>query len=119
MSFTITGTIVEIKPTQQVTETFQKREFVVLAVETVGDKQYDNYPKFQVTQNKCDLLDAFVEGQEVTVSFNVKGNKWEKEGNTNYFVSLQAWKIEGTNSATVEDQPEANEGQTNNDELPF
>ena len=30
MSFSITGTIVEIKPTQQVTETFQKREFVLL-----------------------------------------------------------------------------------------
>ena len=99
MAFELTGKILEITPTQQVTNTFQKREFVVSAPDKVGDNEYPNFPKFQVTQNKCDLLDAFVVGQEVKVSFNVKGNKWVKEGKDNYFTSLQAWKIEGTNSA--------------------
>jgi len=90
MAFELTGTIIEITETVQVTNTFQKREFVVSAPDKVGDKEYDNYPKFQVTQNKCDLLDAFTPGQEIKVSFNVKGNKWVKDGKDNYFTSLQA-----------------------------
>ena len=110
MAFELTGTIVEITETVQVTNTFQKREFVLSSPDKVGDKEYDNYPKFQVTQNKCDLLDAFTPGQEVKVSFNVKGNKWIKDGKDNYFTSLQAWKIEGTNSApaytTEQDTPD-------------
>jgi len=116
MAFELTGTILEITPTQQVTGTFQKREFVVSAPDKVGDKEYDNYPKFQVTQNKCDLLDAFTPGQEVKVSFNVKGNKWQKDGKDSYFTSLQAWKIEGTNSA-----PAYTPGQATPDteDLPF
>ncbi len=60
---------------------------------------WTNFGNISNAQNKCDLLDAFVVGQEVKVSFNVKGNKWQKDGKDNYFTSLQAWKIEGTNSA--------------------
>ena len=107
MAFELTGTIIEITPTQQVTGTFQKREFVVSAPDKVGDNEYPNFPKFQVTQNKCDLLDAFTVGQEVKVSFNVKGNKWQKDGKDNYFTSLQAWKIEGTNSAPAYTQEQS------------
>ena len=116
MAFELTGKILEITPTQQVTDTFQKREFVVSAPDKVGDNEYPNFPKFQVTQNKCDLLDAFVVGQEVTVSFNVKGNKWVKEGKDNYFTSLQAWKIEGTNSAPAYTPEQAT---TDAEDLPF
>lgn len=119
MAFELTGTILEITPTQQVTGTFQKREFVVSAPDKVGDNEYPNFPKFQVTQNKCDLLDAFTPGQEVKVSFNVKGNKWIKDGKDNYFTSLQAWKIEGTNQAQ-KDAPAAPPHNFGLDEgLPF
>jgi len=101
----LTGKLIVINPTQQITETFKKREFVIEKSETAPNGQvYTDYIKMQFIQNKCDLLDAFVTGQEVTVAFNVKGSKYEKEGNVNYFVNLQAWKIEGTNSAPVEEQ---------------
>ena len=116
MSFELTGKLIVLEPTQQITETFKKREFVIEVIETAGDNEYTNYPKFQVIQNKCDILDAFVLGQDVTVSFNVKGNKWEKDGKTNYFTSLQAWKIEGTTPAPVEEQQAPAD---NSEDLPF
>ena len=28
------------------------------------------------------------------MSFNLKGNKWERDGKVNYFTNLDAWKIE-------------------------
>mgnify|MGYP003121634974 CR=1 FL=1 len=116
MAFELTGTILEITPTQQVTASFSKREFVVSAPDKVGDNEYPNFPKFQVTQNKCDLLDAFTPGQEVKVSFNVKGNKWQKDGKDSYFTSLQAWKIEGTNPAPAYTPEQFTPGT---DDLPF
>ena len=45
-----------INPTQQVSEKFSKREFVVT------DSSNGNYPQdilFQATQDKCPLLDGF------------------------------------------------------------
>ena len=100
MAFELEGKLLVINPTQEITATFKKREFVIETSETAGNGQtYTDYIKFQIMQNKCDLLDAFVVGQEVKVSFNVKGNKWQKDGKDSYFTSLQAWKIEGTNSA--------------------
>ena len=118
MAFELTGKLIVINPTQEITATFKKREFVIETSETAGNGQtYTDYIKFQITQNKCDLLDAFVVGQDVKVSFNIKGNKFEKEGNTNYFTNLNCWKIEGTNQAPEQSTPVQNEN--NNDDLPF
>jgi hypothetical protein len=30
----------------------------------------------------------------VKVSFNIKGNRWEKDGKVNYITNLDAWRIE-------------------------
>jgi hypothetical protein len=32
--------------------------------------------------------------EEVKIWFNLKGNKWERDGKVNYFTNLDAWKIE-------------------------
>ena len=32
--------------------------------------------------------------------FNLRGNKWEKEGKVNYFTNLDVWKIEGVTSSS-------------------
>ena len=119
MAFELEGKLIVINPTQEITATFKKREFVIETSETAGNGQtYTDYIKFQIMQNKCDLLDAFVTGQDVKVSFNVKGNKFEKEGNTNYFTNLNCWKIEGSNQAP-QDTPVQSVSDQNNDDLPF
>lgn len=125
MSFELKGTICHIGDTQHVSDKFRKREFVITITEEINGKTYTNYAKFQTTQNKCDLLDNCTEGQEVTVQFNIKGNKWERDGKENFITSLEAWRIESTGK-----QPTGNgvpPSNTNNynpspagaDDLPF
>ena len=32
--------------------------------------------------------------EEVKISFNIRGRKWEKDGKVSYFTNLEAWRIE-------------------------
>ncbi len=96
MSYEIEGSVSEIFETQQISDTFKKREFVIEKKETIPnrDEPIINYVKFQMTQNRCDLIEGFSVGQEVKVSFNIRGNKWEnREGGISYFTNLEAWRI--------------------------
>ena len=88
----ITGKILVINDTQQVSDTFQKRSFVLTYVE---NPQYPEHITFELIQERCSLIDGFQVEQEVEVSFNLRGRKWTNpEGETKYFNSLQAWRIE-------------------------
>jgi hypothetical protein len=86
----VAGKIVAIMPTQVVSEKFSKREFVV--------ETPDQYPQqilFQLTQDKCTLLDTLKVGQEVDVHLNLRGRSWQNpQGETKYFNTLEAWKID-------------------------
>jgi hypothetical protein len=86
----VAGKIVAIMPTQVVSEKFSKREFVV---ETPS--QYPQQILFQLTQDKCSLLDGLQVGQEVDVHLNLRGKSWvNPQGETKYFNTLEAWKID-------------------------
>lgn len=99
MSFEISGSIVEIYPTQQVTDKFKKREFILEVKETSNTGfEFTEYIKFQAVQDKCNLLDGFNQNDQVKVSFNLRGRKWEKDGQVSYFTNLDAWKIESERS---------------------
>jgi len=88
----VKGKIVEISQTQQVTDTFKKREFVL---EFAENPQYPEFVKFEMIQDKCGLLDNYQTGNEVTISFNLKGRKWnDPKGGVKYFNTLQAWRIQ-------------------------
>ncbi len=92
MSYKLTGTVKQIGSTVQVTEKFKKREIVV----TDTSSMYPQHVTFQLTQDKCDLLDMFHEGQSVEVSFNVEGREYtdKNTGEIKHFNSLTAWRIE-------------------------
>jgi hypothetical protein len=112
----VAGKIVAIMPTQVVSEKFSKREFVV---ETPS--QYPQQILFQLTQDKCSLLDGLQVGQEVDVHLNIRGKSWTNpQGETKYFNTLEAWKIDvlGAVSTPQAKQPTtpANEEE---DDLPF
>ena len=88
----IKGKILELKDTVQVTDTFKKREFIV---EYAENPQYPEFVKFELVQDKCDLIDNLSVGQEVEVHFNLRGRKWtDPQGEVKYFNSLQAWRID-------------------------
>lgn len=94
MSFEITGKVIDILPVNQVSDKFRKREFVIEKKEAGGAGVFIDYIKFQLLQEKCDLINESFMNEEVKVTFNIKGNKWEREGRVNYFTNLDAWKIE-------------------------
>jgi len=94
----ITGNIVEIFETQQITDSFKKREFVV---EYSENPSYPEFIKFEIIQDRCALLDDYKPGDNVSVSFNLKGRKWtDPQGQTKYFNSLQAWRLEEVSSGS-------------------
>jgi hypothetical protein len=69
---------------------FRKREVVI-----VTDEQYPQFLLVEFTQDKCDLLNSFTEGDLVKISINLRGREWiNPEGEAKYFNSIQGWRIE-------------------------
>lgn len=97
----ITGKLHVKYPTTQVSDKFKKREFVLELIEEVNGNNYTNYAKMQLVQNKCDILDKFNEGDNVKVSFNIKGNRWEKDGKVQYFSTMDCWKLSTSGTAAA------------------
>jgi hypothetical protein len=104
MAFEITGKVIDISPVNQVSDKFKKREFVIEKKEAGGSAVFIDYVKFQLIQDKCDLINESFLNEEVKIWFNLKGNKWERDGKINYFTNLDAWKIEKTSSGSSRDQ---------------
>jgi hypothetical protein len=90
--FNITGTLKVKSAEQQVSDKFRKREFVI----TDNSSQYPQHISFQLTQDKCSLIDSCKVGEDIKVFFNLRGREWKspKDGELKYFNSLEAWKIE-------------------------
>jgi len=110
----ITGTIIEIFEEQVVSDKFKKREFVLKVV----DNGYEQEIKFQTTQDKTTILNFVKKNDEVKVLFNLGGRRWTKDGKTNWFNSVTAWKIEKVGSdQVVTSTPGVNVDPTN--DLPF
>src|ERR1044071_1573279 len=94
MSLEVTGKLLVKYDAQQVNDRFKKREFVLELAEEINGNVYTNYAKMQLVQQKCDILDRFNEGDNVKVSFNIKGSRWERDGKVNFITNLDAWRIE-------------------------
>jgi len=84
--YEVSGTIKVIFAEQSFPSGFTKREFVV----TTAADRYPQDLKFELVKDKCNLINSFTEGQEVTVSFDIRGNEY----NGKYFVNLSAWKVQ-------------------------
>lgn len=121
----ITGILKVKNEAQQVSEKFKKREFVI----TDNSSQYPQHVSFQLTQDKCNLIDNYTVGAEIKVHFNLRGREWTSpQGEIKYFNSLEAWRIEGgansgsgnTSSANkMENVSETFTAATEGDDLPF
>jgi len=89
--FKLTGTLKVLNDTVQVSEKFSKREFVV----TDSSSMYPQDIIFQATNDKCSELNPFKVGEQVDVSFNLRGREWTSpQGEVKYFNSLEAFRIE-------------------------
>lgn len=80
------------------------------------DGRYPQPVKFQLTNDRCDIIDNFKEGDYLTVHFDIQGNEWEGKIINN----LNAWKIEKPGGYTSQPQPEFEPKKLGDqDDLPF
>lgn len=84
----IAGRITLIEETNQVSETFRLRKFVVQV-----DGPQPQEILCQCINQRCDLLNNFKVNDEVTVSFELHGKPFVKEGKTTYFTTVAVWDI--------------------------
>lgn len=117
----VVGKVLEKFDTQEIKETFKKREFVL---EYAENPQYPEFIKFELIQSNCDQLDSIEVGDEVSVNFNLKGRKWtDPKGEVKYFNSLQAWRIDKKTANQQEALPPSQEWMkddfSGDDDLPF
>jgi len=94
MSYELSGKLIARYDTVQRSETFKTREFVIEKSDDINGRIITNYVKFQCVQDKTAMPDRFNIGDEVKVSFNIKGTKWSKDGKENYITNLDAWRME-------------------------
>lgn len=114
---TYTGFMKVKNDTVKVSEKFSKREFVL----TDNATSYPQEIQFQLTQDRCSLLDNDKIGDEVTVHFLLKGRAWKNpQGEVKYFNSLDVFRVEGKSSGS-QDIPANNDKlvPTPDDDLPF
>jgi single-strand DNA-binding protein len=130
----VIGTLKTKFDTQKVSDRFQKREFILT---TEANTPYPQHVSFQVTQDKCSILDQFRDGEEIKVQFNLRGREWNGPQGIKYFNTLEAWRIErvqGSNTASQSGQntsqasgttmnsssaPVFTSNPADNDDLPF
>jgi single-stranded DNA-binding protein len=93
----LNGVIKVIKPIQQISATFSKREFVIETQE-----QYPQTIQLELHGDRVDIIESFTEGQEIECHINIRGREWvNPQGETKYFNTIVCWKIQlpNTNSA--------------------
>lgn len=122
MSFEIVGRVHKIYDTEtKGNNGFQAREFVI---EVSG--MYPQFVKFQLTQDRCSLMDNYAVDKNIKVYFDLRGREW----NDKFFTNLNAWKIEAADGAQSSTPPPAANNQfpttsdapaatTAADDLPF
>lgn len=125
----VTGTLKAKFDTQKVSDRFSKREFVLT---TEASTPYPQQVSFQLTQDKCSLLDQYNVGDEMKIQFNLRGREWNGPQGIKYFNTLEAWRIEKvsggapaqntqSSNSNVESNPSPvfTSNINDNDDLPF
>ena len=100
MSYELECRFIQALPERVISEKFKVREFFVIIEQNNGGQIWTEYHKFQLTNDKCDLIDNFAQNDEIKVYFNIGGRKWEKDGKENIFNSSKAWKVEKISSSS-------------------
>ena len=119
MSYEVEGKLHKKFETEQKSGTFQTREFVII----VEQGQYPQHIKFQLVQDRCEIIDPIPEGSDIKVYFDLRGREWQGK----YFTNLQAWRVEAAGTETrpkiTSDEfpasPPASHGDEAYDDLPF
>jgi hypothetical protein len=117
------GKVHEIGALQQVSETFKKRDLII---EYAENPTYPEYIRFEALQDKTALFDSLKQGDDIEVSFNLRGRPWtDKAGKTSYFNSLVVWRINALTNGAAASTPayappaDLSSAPGEEDDLPF
>jgi len=123
MGIEVEGKLHAIFDTVQVTDRFQKREFVV---EMSDNPRYPQLVLFQLTGDRCGNLDGFRVGEDVRIEFSLRGREWKSpKGEVKYFNSLDVWTLDrvGDRGRSDDEPPPPDEPPPGyddiDDDLPF
>jgi hypothetical protein len=84
---TTTGTVISKLPFKQVSEKFKIQEFIL----KVGDEKYPQEVKFQLVNDKIDLLDFIQVNDTVELVFELRGRAYkENHYNTLNVIELKS-----------------------------
>jgi single-strand DNA-binding protein len=86
MALEVVGKLYKKFPSESKSPTFQTREFVI----EIADGNYPQLVKFQMTQDRCQLLDNYNEGEEIKVHFDLRGREWQGK----FLTNLNCWRLE-------------------------
>lgn len=129
----IRGIIAFINPTRAATDKFNVRDFGLDCTRIQNGMPSENYVSMQCSQAKTAILDKFNIGDEVIVSFSMRGQLKTKEGmqpteknqsGNVVYTNIEAWRIEmyqssgGVEPTVIPDTTTKKEGE-NTDDLPF
>ena len=112
MAYDLTGKVKLIQDAQTFGSGFTKREVVVV----VEDGKYPQEISLEFVQDKVSLLDNVQPGQEVTITFDIRG----REYNGRYFNNLQGWKVASAgDSDGFNQEPPPADSSDFDDDIPF
>lgn len=92
-NYSITGTLYDIGRVNNISDRFRKREFVIVVEDQGRTQSWTHYIKLQLENKDVLMIDQFKIGDEIEVTFDIRGSKAEKMGETFFFTNLRAWKI--------------------------
>jgi len=113
MAFDITGKLHKKYDEETKGASFRVREFVI----HTDNEQYPQFIKFQLTQDRCDLVSQYEVGNSIKVHFDLRGREWQDK----YFTNLNAWRIENgdaTATASAQDNSTTSSTPSSNNAAP-
>jgi len=91
MAYELSGRIKLIQDPMTFDSGFTKREMVVV----VEDGRYPQEIALEFVQDKIDLINELQPGQEVKVTFDIRGREYKGR----YFNNLQGWRVDVLDAA--------------------
>jgi hypothetical protein len=114
--FKIQANVKSVGQTISVSEKFSKRELVV----EIPDDKYPQVVQFEATQDKCGLLDSIGSGQQVEITFALRGREWTNaSGETKVFNTLNLVRIEAIGSTPTPKAVPVTVATDDDDSIPF
>lgn len=99
MKFDLEGTLHEVKPTQQITDKFKKREFIV----ECSNGNYTEFIKCELTGEQTAKLDGAKIGNHVIAQCSIKGRYYnKKDGTQGHANNIICYNVQHVNKALRE-----------------